>query len=216
MGTRGRWDSPRSRFLRPVPAAGSHVQVSAVLPTAGITDLSLGHARPRGGGIGFVQLDVTPRQEARLNNHGMDTSPWRTDTREFYRESVHANAWLPAVERPHSKVYVPKKVRIGYAADVAVLGSWEGIHIRRNLVAAHVQACECPGRVMIHKVHMTEEPAVLASCHETKVRVVATVGKRLIRDDESPAGREVAWERNHVSVYGGAAERQQAHQQSTR
>ncbi len=154
-----------------------------------------------------------------MGTRGRWDSPWRTDTREFYREPVGAirpGAWFPGVERPHSKIHLPEKVRIGGAADIAVVRRWEGIHIRRNLVAAHVQACECPGRVMIDEVHMTEEPAVLASCHETKVRVVTTVGKRFIRDDESPTGREVAWARNHVSVYGGAPERQQAHQQSTR
>jgi len=40
--------------------------------------------------------------------------------------------------------------------------------------------------------------------HETKVRVVATVG-----ENKSPAGRKVARARNYVSVNGGAPEHQQ-------
>jgi len=51
-----------------------------------------------------VQLDVAARQEARLNNHAVYTSEWGTDTLEFYPESVHADPWLPAVERQSSSV----------------------------------------------------------------------------------------------------------------
>ncbi len=61
------------------------------------------------------------------------------------------------------------------------------LHVCRNLVAAHVQPGEQPGRVMVHKVHMTEEPAMLTSSHKAEVRVVAIVG-----DNETSAGREVA------------------------
>ncbi len=49
-----------------------------------------------------MQLDVAARQGARLNNHAVYTSEWGTDTLEFYPEPVHADAWLPAVERQSS------------------------------------------------------------------------------------------------------------------
>src|SRR5437899_11204893 len=114
----------------------------------------------------------------------MATSVWGTDTRKFYPEPVgpiRPGAWLRDVQSPDAKIYIPKQVCIGYAADVAVLRRWGRIHVCRNLVAAHVQSGEHPGRVMVQEVHMTEEPVVLASCHETKVRVVAIVG-----DNKSP------------------------------
>ncbi len=192
---------------------GSESQVIACLPTARGGDLILGQVRPRGRVVGFVQLHVPAPQQARGNNHGMDTSPGGTDTCKFYPEPVgpiRPGAWLRDVQSPHSKIYIPKKVRIGCAADVAVLRRWERIHICRNLVAAHVQSGERWGRIMVHEVHMTEESAMLASSHQAKVRVVAIVG-----DNESPAGREVTRKRNCVSVDGGAPERQQTRQQSS-
>ena len=158
-----------------------------------------------------MQLHVTAPQEARRNNHGMETSEWGTDTGKFYPEPVgpiRPGAWLRDVQSPHSKVHVSKKVRIRCAADIAVSRSWERIHIRRNLVAADVQPGECSGCVMVHKVHMTEEPAMLTSSHKAEVRVVAIVG-----DYESAAGREVARARDYVSVYGGALKTQHRYQE---
>jgi hypothetical protein len=61
---------------------------------------------------------------------------------------------------------------------------------------------------MVHKVHMTEEPAMLTSSHKAEVRVVAIVG-----DYESAAGREVARARDYVSVYGGALKTQHRYQE---
>jgi len=82
----------------------SLAQVIACLPTAGISDLLVGQARPRRRVVGFVQLHVPAPQEARRNNHGMGTSVWGTDTGKFYSESVHVDLWLPAVERQSSSV----------------------------------------------------------------------------------------------------------------
>jgi len=48
------------------------------------------------------------------------------------------------------------------------------------------------GRIVIDEVEVTEEAAILAARNKAEVRVVPTVGKRLIGDDKSPAGREVA------------------------
>src|SRR5260370_34912817 len=62
---------------------------------------------------------------------------------------------------------------------------------------------------------MPKDPAVLTSPDEAEVRVVTTVGNRLIRDNESAAGRKVARARNYVGYCRGASERQKAHQQST-
>jgi len=62
----------------------SLAQVIACLPTAGISDLLVGQARPRRRVVGFVQLHVPAPQEARRNNHGMGTSVWGTDTGKFY------------------------------------------------------------------------------------------------------------------------------------
>ncbi len=68
---------------------------------------------------------------------------------------------------------------------------------------------------MVNKVHVAEEPTVLTSPDEAKVRVFATVGGRRVRDDESSAGREVAWARNYVGYCWGAPERQQGQNQPT-
>src|SRR5258708_39107311 len=62
---------------------------------------------------------------------------------------------------------------------------------------------------------MPEDPAVLTSPDEAEVRVVTTIGNRLIRENESAAGRKVARARNYVGYCRGASERQKAHQQST-
>src|SRR5258708_32858908 len=132
-------------------------QVIACLPTAGGGDLIVGQVRPRGRIVGFVQLHVTAPQEARRNNHRMLTSEWGTDTGKFYPEPVgpiRPGARLRDVQSPHSKVHVSKEVRIGCAADVAVVGRWGRIHICCNLVAAHVQTGECPGCGMVHKVEL--------------------------------------------------------------
>src|SRR5260370_26027498 len=93
--------------------------------------------------------------------------------------------------------------RIPTPADAAT-------QVSGNLFTAYVQPSEHAGRIMVHHVHVAEEPAVLASCHEPEVHL-----RTIVVVNESASGREVARARNYVSVYAGAPDRQQAHQQST-
>src|SRR2546425_180320 len=142
----------------------------------------------------------------------MLTSERGIDACKFYPEPVRPirpGAGFRDVQSPRSKVHLSEEVRAGRATDIAVPRSREGIHVRSNIVAADVQTGESPGRVMVHEVHMAEEPAVLASCHEAEVRVVAAVGEGLLRDYESSSGREVARLRNLVGVSRNRLEHQQ-------
>ena len=165
-----------------------------------------------------MELDVAALQEARRKpGRGCMRAASYVVT-DFYPEPVRPvrpGTWLPTIVRPRSKIYLPKEVRVGYAADIAVL--WRittaadaRIQVSRNFVTADVQPSEHAGRIMVHHVHVAEEPAVLASCHEPEVHL-----RTIVVVNESASGREVARARNYVSVYGGAPDRQQAHQQST-
>src|SRR6266478_5392373 len=166
-----------------------------------------------------MELDVAALQEAsRKPGRGCHRAAYHVVT-DFYPEPVRPvrpGTWLPTIVRPRSKIYLPKEVRVGYAADIAVL--WRittaadaRIQVSRNFVTADVQPSEHAGRIMVHHVHVAEEPAVLASCHEPEVHL-----RTIVVVNESASGREVARNRNHVRFCnGGGVERQQAHQEST-
>src|SRR5215471_1130587 len=53
---------------------------------------------------------------------------------------------------------------------------------------------------MVHEIHATKEPAVLASAYYAEIGVIAVVC-----DDETAAGREVTWNCNDVSLRFGSA-----------
>lgn len=74
-----------------------------------------------------------------------------------------------------------------------------------------MQAREESGRIVVHKIHVSEIPAVLAPSHQAKVRVVPAVG-----DHKSSARREVARRGHYVGFHRSAAEGQQTHQQRDR
>src|SRR6266446_4721220 len=175
-----------------------------------------------------MELDVAALQEARRKPgppilraciHAACQGSVHLFLADFYSEPVRpvrSGTWLPAVEGPYTKEYRPKEVRTGGATDIAVLWRFTTavkarIQVPRDLGTAYVEPGEHAGRIMVHHVHMAEEPAVLASCHEPEVHL-----RTIVVVNESASGREVARNRNHVRFCnGGGVERQQAHQEST-
>src|SRR5712691_10172970 len=118
-----------------------------------------------------MELDVAALQEARRKpGRGCMRAASHAIT-DLYPEPVRPvrpGTWLPAIVRPRSKIYLPKEVRVGYGAEIAVL--WRittaadaRLQVSCNFVTADVQPSDHAGRIMVHHVHVAEEPAVLAS-----------------------------------------------------
>ncbi len=149
-----------------------------------------------------MQLDVAARQEARRDNYSGGTSPRGADACDLQPELIHPRAtrvWIIVVFRPGPELDRAKKVGIRRAAEITHIRTSGWLKVGRN-GTVHVQPgathrINCVSCVVVYKVHVAEEPTVLASPHETKVRVVVTVG-----ENKSPAGREVARARNNVSI----------------
>ncbi len=151
-----------------------------------------------------MELDVAALQEARRKPgppilraciHAACQGSVHLFLADFYSEPVRpvrSGTWLPAVEGPYTKEYRPKEVRIGGATDIAVLWRFTTavkarIQVPRDLGTAYVEPGEHAGRIMVHHVHVAEEPAVLASCHEPEVHL-----RTIVVVNESASGREVA------------------------
>ncbi len=158
------------------------------------------------GWVGFVELDVASSQEARGNDDG------RTEIiRKFQAKLVWpggTRAWFSAVVGPGSKIDWAKEVGIGGTADIAILwvggilaAANTGVKVPGDLGAADVESGPHTGRIVVDEVKMAEESTILAASHKAKVRVVPTVGKRLIGNDKSPTGGEVARNGKHVGGY---------------
>ena len=120
-----------------------------------------------------------------------DTGKGRADTGQLQSELVHspAIAWarIGVVLRSGPELDRAKKVGVGRAADIADVRARGWLEVCVDAVAAHVQAGVFSGLVVVHEVHMAEEPVMLASSDQAEVRVIAVV-----RDDEPAAGGEVA------------------------
>jgi len=138
-----------------------------------------------------VELDVSSGQEAGGNDGGgADTVFLKFQAKPVW--PVGTRAGLPAIVGPSSKVDGAKEVGIGGTADVAILRRIPAavntrVKIAGDLGAADVESGEQSGRVMVHKVKMAEESAILAAGHKAEVRVVAAVS-----DNETAARGEVA------------------------
>jgi len=131
------------------------------------------------------------RQYPRRHDDSADTGKGRADTGQLQSELVHspAIAWarIGVVLRSGPELDRAKKVGVGRAADIADVRARGWLEVCVDAVAAHVQAGVFSGLVVVHEVHMAEEPVMLASSDQAEVRVIAVV-----RDDEPAAGGEVA------------------------
>jgi len=182
---------------------------SRVVRTAS-RDLIWWRAGACGRRVRLVQLNVTASQEAGRDNYSGGTSERGADACDLQPELIHPRAtrvWIIVVLRPGPELDRAKKVGIRRAAEITHVRTSGWLKVGRN-GTVHVQ----PGAthringvscVMVYKVHVAEEPVVLASSHKAEVRVVAAV-----RDNEPPAGREVARAWNDMgSCYGSIPER---------
>src|SRR5438874_9744464 len=84
-----------------------------------------------------------------------------TATTEIYTLSLHDA--LPVVLRSGSELDRAEKVGVGCAADIAHVRARGWLEVCVDAVAAHVQAGVFSGLVVVHEVHMAEEPVMLAS-----------------------------------------------------
>src|SRR5437763_12646512 len=156
--------------------------------------------------VRLVQLDMPARQYPRRHDDSADTGKGRADTGQLQSELVHspAIAWarIGVVLRSGPELDRAEKVGVGRAADIAHVQARGRLEVCVNAVAAHVQAGVFSGLVVVHEVHMAEEPVMLASSDQAAVRVIAVV-----RDDKPAAGGEVARKWNDMGFrYPSAGE----------
>src|SRR5438874_5975798 len=154
--------------------------------------------------VRLVQLDMPARQYPRRHDDSADTGKGRADTGQLQSELVHSPTWarIGVVLRSGPELDRAEKVGVGCAADIAHVRARGWLEVCVNAVAAHVQAGVFSGLVVVHEVHMAEEPVMLASSDQAEVRVIAVV-----RDDEPAAGGEVARKWNDMGFrYPSAGE----------
>src|SRR5438045_4889991 len=179
------------------------VSQSRIIRTAG-GDLIRRRARAGVRRVRLVQLDVPARQYPRRHDDGADTGIGRADTGQLQSELVHSPAWarIGVVLRSGPELDRAEKVGVGGAADIAHVRARGWLEVGVNAVAAYVQAGVFSGLVVVHEVHMAEEPVMLASSDQAEVRVIAVV-----RDDKPAAGGEIARKWNDMGFrYPSAGE----------